>query len=689
MLPPSYLPENPISNGPPPPSAHGNTLPPNCEPFMPQAAADFFPTFTNSISGTQTPRGLINFGLETDLDLSTLDLSFLDTYNTRIPFEFDDPSPPGLVPNANSTPHHHGAPVERRHRRSIWRFVPAPQDHRFAEQANLSLPSQVGSENITLARRSTRQCLDQGLRDKILAIVLSQVQPHLSLALSSFPSVELLDSLIQFFLASPVGGANSWIGAGGFRPKQTPHPELLLAMAAAGAILTPDVSLRKLGYALQEVVRNHLPVVFEGNNTTIRDLELLQAFMLHLEIGLWSGNSRKIEIAESFHQPLITMLRRGGKFDRSAYPPVIMRMEDEDQALEDLWRTWIKQESFKRLVYHLLQHEAQVSIALLTTPLISYAELDLPLPESSALWAASSAQEWKCIYLNTYNHIHNTTRIPSLAECIANLDLLELSRNSGDLQIACCAFLSALWGLVWEYRQLSRVLRNQPRYWDGGIVMNSRYQELMKILNCFCVGYPKESTLMKELITMHLHLPLEEIQQSAGLDEEVRPVHRALQEWAQSQASRRAVWHAGQVLREARCLPPQHLKDFNAIALYHAGLAFWAYGLASRAGSLFDPPIPGKLPSPPQSDTLPTVWLDEPWNEDANRYIVLERGVPALHHTVPDMPPTRLSNINTILDVIVAVMRQDHREPPKLRSPLVENLIHLLEGLHDASREST
>jgi len=29
--------------------------------------------------------------------------------------------------------------------------------------------------------------------------------------------------------------------------------------------------------------------------------------MLQIEIGLWSGNSRKMEIAESFQQPLLTV----------------------------------------------------------------------------------------------------------------------------------------------------------------------------------------------------------------------------------------------------------------------------------------------------------------------------------------------------------------------------------------------
>jgi hypothetical protein len=124
-------------------------------------------------------------------------------------------------------------------------------------------------------------------------------------------------------------------------------------MAAAGAVLTPDPSLRKLGFAMQEVVRLQLPSVFEGNNTTIRDLHLHQAYLLYLEIGLWSGNSRKIEISEAFRQPLLTMVRHGGNFHHSDYPPLPVRLEETGQSLEDTWRAWAYNEAYKRLVYRL------------------------------------------------------------------------------------------------------------------------------------------------------------------------------------------------------------------------------------------------------------------------------------------------------------------------------------------------
>jgi hypothetical protein len=87
-----------------------------------------------------------------------------------------------------------------------------------------------------------------------------------------------------------------------------------------------------------------------------------------LEVGLWSGFKRKMEIAESFALPLVTvskfvyypypescahmssqMLRRAGAF---AAPQETARLTpdptDDGQYLESKWRRWVKRESYKR-----------------------------------------------------------------------------------------------------------------------------------------------------------------------------------------------------------------------------------------------------------------------------------------------------------------------------------------------------
>ena len=62
--------------------------------------------------------------------------------------------------------------------------------------------------------------------------------------------------------------------------------------------------VRALGFAIQESARMAIPKVFEADNSTTRDLQILQAYALQLNIGLWSGDRRKMEMAESFAQPI-------------------------------------------------------------------------------------------------------------------------------------------------------------------------------------------------------------------------------------------------------------------------------------------------------------------------------------------------------------------------------------------------
>ena len=87
---------------------------------------------------------------------------------------------------------------------------------------------------------------------------------------------------------------------------------------------------------------------YENDNSTTRDLRTSQTYALNIDVGIWSGNRRKTEIAESFLQPLVTMLRRALRFRRSVYIDIIPRVEDTGEALERKWYAWIEQESFKR-----------------------------------------------------------------------------------------------------------------------------------------------------------------------------------------------------------------------------------------------------------------------------------------------------------------------------------------------------
>jgi hypothetical protein len=104
----------------------------------------------------------------------------------------------------------------------------------------------------------------------------------------------------------------------------------------------------------------------ENDNRSIRDLQFAQAFALELYVSLWSGDKRKMEIAESFLQPLVTvntiplciapwppanvlkMMRRGGRFKRQRDVETKPSLQDNDSELERKWMTWVELESYRR-----------------------------------------------------------------------------------------------------------------------------------------------------------------------------------------------------------------------------------------------------------------------------------------------------------------------------------------------------
>jgi hypothetical protein len=57
---------------------------------------------------------------------------------------------------------------------------------------------------------------------------------------------------------------------------------------------------------------------YESDNSTTRDLRASQTFALTLDVGIWSGNARRTEIAESFQQPLVTVCQSEGLVDTSS-----------------------------------------------------------------------------------------------------------------------------------------------------------------------------------------------------------------------------------------------------------------------------------------------------------------------------------------------------------------------------------
>lgn len=396
----------------------------------------------------------------------------------------------------------------------------------------------------------------------------------------------------------------SWIHIPSFKPSET-IPESLTLMIAAGAILGRSSHAQRFGYALQDKARGANYELLESDASNTRRLAALQTCAISLGIGTWSGNKRTMELAESAAMPLITMLRRAGRFRRSRIPAEIPLPTDTSEQLDRKWRSWIEAESFKRLAYHIFLHSVQVSVAFQTPPLLSYSEITLDLPAPASLWRARSAEEWRDQY---YRHRLAGAQLPTFVSSMCDAQIMGAVRDQIDLDLTLYLVLMSHWCLAWEYTQLSSANNAQASAhleWAGTTLAASKCQEITKLMDSFHaaivewrVFVPKEVHMISQLLRMNLCVAFEDLQLLAGKEgvEEARRVFPALKLWFRSSECRRAMYHAGQVLRVARRpagLSPNAssiatpdtpwLRDFNAVALYHAGLAFWVYGLLAKS----------------------------------------------------------------------------------------------------------
>ncbi|CAN9261952.1 unnamed protein product [Alternaria alternata] len=642
---------------------------PGHNPFLP----DYFrsmPPFEAFMSGQATPRGIMDFSFDLDVGLTDLDLGLLDQYNFQVPFAADTPSTDaqGAEQQLSETD---TAPLRAEaFKQSIWRYLPQRSRNHTAEQVNLAVPDtekdSYRRSNFT-HRRVVAEKLPRSSRDRLMALVLGTCSPeNVKRIASAFPSMELLDGLIQYFLSSPSIDAPMWFHLPTFSPSKM-NPELLASVVSAGAATLPDISLRKLGYALHEASRMGQSKSFEEDNTAIRDLQHLQTFLLQLKVGMWSGISRKMEIAESFLQPLMTMLRRGGRFRRSTWKEISPSPDDQGSVLESKWLSWVSQESFLRLVHRAFEFDRQSSMALLKPPLISYAEMQLPLPSANTLWQAKNAATWKMAYLEMASV---TTKRPSATECLLNLE-----HQVHDY--ANSTYLHMMWGPIWEYRQMCALTSRSQSQPTNSLILSSRYQELTKQLEDFRLSTPpmsKSVEITLEIMLVHLNAPLDDIQLFAGIEgqEEARGAYVDLRDWAKTPSARQALWHAGQILRAAEVLPKALLSNFNAIAVYHAGLILWVYGILKRSITTEQGPV----------DTAVVLNGDDLLS--ARKFITLDRGIPAIKSS-GSQNPTQLTDVCGVMDSLTQLLRA-HHDASEPSPPLVGNLVQLLEGLRSAIR---
>lgn len=348
-------------------------------------------------------------------------------------------------------------------------------------------------------------------------------------------------------------------------------------------------------------------------------------------------------------------------------------------------------------MYFVAVYDAQLSMSFHVPPLIKNGEMSLDLPAPIWLWAAETASAWRDEYLA--HGFSDSREAAAVIACVHTAhDMLE-ARDRIDLAFSVNIALSMFWKVIWDARQLQAATKSHGGRAETASLTSGHWQhELSQTLRNFCMiigeaeSFSPPSNLLREYLQLNVYVSFEELSLFAGKEghREARRVYASLKQWAGSRDARQALWHAGQVVREATTFAPGTLFGSYACALYHAGLTLWAYGLLTNGirpvhrQSLA--PTATSIHQVPRSDGNGTILLDGLESGETQKFVSLNRAAPAI--TRRGISP---GNFNTgeavflddpkaVMATVISVLR-DHYQNLNITPTLVENLIHLMQDL--------
>ncbi|GME33920.1 C2H2 type zinc finger domain protein [Neofusicoccum parvum] len=321
-----------------------------------------------------------------------------------------------------------------------------------------------------------------------------------------------------------------------------------------------------------------------------------------------------------------------------------------------------------------------------------------------------TAEQWKAVYLSQQPNAQ--TRSYCLLDCLKDPKLAASFQGAIDHDFSALIILHGIWGMVWEYNQLQLTLKSDSGQYHSSLVMKHRHQELCQTVHhlrisiySWPIAPAPEITIMLELQLLYLHLSIEDVQLFVGKEdqEEARRVFPALQQWMCDTYARTAVWQAARIVRAAKNFPRKQLRNFSAIAVYHASLALWTYGIikqatANAAVSATCTSFPGGNAGGMDSN-LGAVWLEGPETPDVQRFVTLGRGKPMISargtsSSAAELVP--LSDPEAVMNVVLDTLRRnfgvtgpgemaEQESATGLLPPLLENLVQLMRDLGKAA----
>jgi Fungal specific transcription factor domain len=483
----------------------------------------------------------------------------------------------------------------------FWR--PAPNDNiqHTNSMSNLLTLVEAAKEQSPLSHPSRIPPLTTADRDRVLCL-LYQCQSQLRGIYKEhdtpiFPSTVVFDWFIALYFQH-FHPQNPFIHVSTFDPHGV-EAVLLLAIITAGGFFAPQREVRGFAYGLAEMLRRCLTTHFESDNSRTRELQSLQAHHISLMLSCWSGNRRGMELAEAMRSTILSMFRRGGMFAKSGYRnPPVLRVEDS----ENSWIRYIQEEGRKRLVYFHVMMECQMGLFYDVSACLSYAELSLPLLFSEELWQCNSPEQWS----TRWNHeiaigiLTPPSPQPGFTEYLRKFlttsQPVSTSPTGGN-SLSHYFILLSLQILIWEFAQSQKVMEiesdDTPDPFTNTSLTASRRQELEMLLKIWektheysPVDVDVGVEIFYHLVSLNLFANLDSIRLFTGREDHIggRRVYPILLRWKMSNGSRRALWHAGQVIRVVRDRARAGMTNrvlWAPAAIHQACLVLWTYGVLS------------------------------------------------------------------------------------------------------------
>ncbi|GMG10591.1 unnamed protein product [Aspergillus oryzae var. brunneus] len=502
------------------------------------------------------------------LGLTEADLEFLASLNNH-DLAHERPNTVAQYHTQRSVPEALGLmDKEAYHNSPLSNWTPRSEDNAYMDQQYLSVPKHLDRSisSGTAEARVFSECLSKESRDKVFSIFVQVCQRRdFGRMMHYFPSAELLDSLIQDYFLHQRSEIDSWIHESTIDLNQE-SPEMIIALAAAGAVLSPVNAIQRLGYALLEIAR--------------------------------------LELSSK-----------------------------------------------------------------------------LPFPCSRKLWNAKSAAEWGYIYVQEFPHA--VEAIPSLAGVLRDPSTLGLLPCQVDFPLA--AFIS-VHGMSLMVADCNRTRHSLQRPWTG-LLFQSWQRELEQELDQFNIaiveplhGSVPAVSLIHQAACLSLYLPLGKLERYAGKEGEKRSadVYELFIQHINPSHLRQAAWHAGQILRIARCIPPGLLTGFCATCLYFAALALWTYSTVTAPEESSGREL--RTESALQHGTF---FLDGEGSPSGalRRFVISGQGIPALSS---GSSPAYLDNQAAVMRLFQQVLRSNY--PSQAIPQQAQTLYHAFSALGSIRR---